>query len=207
MSFRGTVFKLRGIKRRDYERLRSLPENDKVRMTYDRGNFVLMSPSSVHDVIRQLVGRMVDVWSEERNIPMAGRRSMTLRRRGVRRGLESDECFYFQNVSAAPMSEEIEDLATPPDLVVEVEVWHRFRSRLPIYAALGVPEVWHWRKDILTAHHLADGTYACTDASGALPGFPLAAAQRLLLARNDQDETAPIRGFRAFVRSRPDQGA
>ena len=54
--------------------------------------------------------------------------------------------------------------------------------KLPIYAALGVPEVWHWKLGSLEVLRLdPQGKYRARKGSGELPRFPLAAATKLLV--------------------------
>ncbi len=62
----------------------------------------------------------------------------------------------------------------PPDLAVEDNyVTARSIERLPIYTALGVPELWRWHEDKLDLLRLDPaGQYGEVPASRALPGFP-----------------------------------
>nr|MBA3440296.1 Uma2 family endonuclease [Pyrinomonadaceae bacterium] len=46
---------------------------------------------------------------------------------------------------------------------------HGSISKFPIYAALGVPEIWHFDGQQLTIHHLAQESYVVTETSRALP--------------------------------------
>ncbi|MEX2121774.1 MAG: hypothetical protein WD847_19485 [Pirellulales bacterium] len=46
-------------------------------------------------------------------------------------------------------------------------------------------------------------SYVEQDQSGALPGFPLDEAQRLLAARQSADETRLVRQFRSAIRPDP----
>ena len=66
-------------------------------------------------------------------------------------------------------------------------------AKLPIYAALGVPEVWVWdaADDSLTARRLTDaGEYETVTASVELPDFPLTAAADLVRDRGGRDAGA-----------------
>jgi hypothetical protein len=72
---------------------------------------------------------------------------------------------------------------------------------LPIFAALGIPEVWRLEDEDL--HFLLlqpDGTYQPRDRSLAFPDFLLADAARFLDQGQNMDKTAWIRTFRTFVR-------
>jgi hypothetical protein len=74
--------------------------------------------------------------------------------------------------------------------------------RLPIFAALGVPEVWRWRNNRLHILRLEGDQYAERSESRVLPGFPFDEALRLIAARATMSETALMREFRERVRQR-----
>ena len=115
------------------------------------------------------------------------------------RGLEPDNCYYIEHESAVRDRDEV-DLAIdpPPDLAVEVDVTARSIDRMPIYAALGVSELWRWHEDKLHMLRLdSDGQYIEESASRALPGFPCERLTELIKRRTAADETTLIREFRA----------
>ena len=89
----------------------------------------------------------------------------------------------------------------PPDLVIESDLTSSSVPRLPIFEALGIPEVWRLEDEDLHFLHLqADGTYQPSDRSRAFPELLLADAARFLDQGRDADKTAWIRAFRAWVR-------
>ena len=62
----------------------------------------------------------------------------------------------------------------PPDLAIDVDIYTRFIDRLPVYARLGVPEVWQYNYDRLAVSLLKpDGTYADSKTSGSFPLMPI----------------------------------
>ena len=66
----------------------------RLRHTYDRGEFEMMSPSREHERIKKLIGRLIDTVSLELNVPIQSVGSSTLRREHVERGLEPDDAYY-----------------------------------------------------------------------------------------------------------------
>src|SRR4051794_4939090 len=66
-----------------------------VRITYDRGDVELMSPSLNHEDYCTLLGRIVVTVAEELGIPCRGTRSTTWRKNAKDRGLEADESYYL----------------------------------------------------------------------------------------------------------------
>ena len=195
---------LSGISWNLYEQLRSNEENWHVRMAYDDGRLELMSPSLGHERIKRLIGRMIETFTEEMNIPAASCSSTTWQRPDLAKGLEADECYYILNQGRVCGRTEI-DLAVdpPPDLAVETEISRSAVRRLRIYASLGVPEVWRWRKKGLTAYSLgADGKFVEREFSLNLPMLRVKDLQPFLDVVLAADETAWIRQFRAWVRER-----
>ncbi len=71
--------------------------------------------------------------------------STTFRRADLGRGFEPDECFYFGDAARRVRGMDDIDLDAddpPPDLVVEADLTSSSLDKLPIYARLGIVEVW-----------------------------------------------------------------
>ncbi len=133
-----------------YERLVvEREERRKPRFFYDRGVLELMSPSGEHDVSSRLIALLVDMVAEESGVDVENAGSTTFKREDLERGFEPDESFYFSE-NAARIRELVRNKGDivldegdpPPDLIVEVDITNPSLNKLPIYAALGVPEVW-----------------------------------------------------------------
>ena len=75
---------------------------------------------------------------------------MTLRSQLVEKGLEGDQSYYIQHAADVMGQTEIDVEQLLPDLAVEVDHTRSSVPKIPIYAKLGVPEVWRWRKETLT---------------------------------------------------------
>lgn len=195
---------LSGIPWELYEQLRENEENWHVRMAYDNGRLELMSPSPNHEVVTKLLAQMIEAFTAELAIPRRSLRSNTWKRRELGKGCEADECYYILNHRRVKGRLEV-DLAVdpPPDLVVETEVSRSAVSKLRIYAALGVPEIWRWRKKRLTAYSLeANGTYVAREISRNLPMLRVKDLEPFLEFELAADESAWIRHFQSWVRER-----
>ena len=176
-----------GVTWDEYEALRAKPENAHVKLTYDGPNGGLLEiemPLGLeHESLSRLIYRLISTYAERRGLRYRGVGSVTQSRRDLDRGLEGDESFYLKSEPAVRGKRRL-DLAggdPPPDLSVEVDVTSPGVAKLPIYAALGVPEVWVWSDDALTCHVLGDdGDYEERAESRELPDFPLATAADLL---------------------------
>lgn len=188
-----------------YVALRDKPANRGLRMTFAEGALEIMTLSSYHELISMLIHDFILEWRVARNIPVRPSGSMTLRREALNRGLEGDQSYYIQHEPEVRGLDHIDlDVATPPDLVVEVEHAASAVRKLPIYASLGVPEVWRWRGESLTIYRLVDREYQERSASDALPGFPIDQLRQALSRRAIIDETTLVREFRQWLQTNRD---
>jgi len=193
---------LQGISWELCEQLRDIPENWGKRMTYDQGELEIMSPSARREDSTKLLARMLETFTEELNIAIRGLRSTTWKDPHRQFGLEADECYYVRNEARVRHLEDF-DLTRdpPPDVVIEVEASRSAIGKLPLYAKLGVPEVWRCTNGILGILLLADdGQYVASEKSLNIPLLDSAELNRFLQTRASTDETTWIRSFRAWVR-------
>jgi Uma2 family endonuclease len=154
-----------------YERLLADHENNSApRFTYDRGELEIMSPSPEHEKFNRRIAQLVLAVAEELNIEAEDLGSTTFRREDLERGFEPDSCFYVQNEEQVRGKDRI-DLAVdpPPDLVIEIDITSASFSKLPIYAQIGVPEVWRYDGERMTILVLEHSDYAETTESIVLP--------------------------------------
>lgn len=195
---------LSGISWEVYEQLRDSEENQHVHMAYDEGTLELMSPSSDHEAISRLIGRMIEALTEELSIPCRSLKSTTWKCAELAKGLEADECYYILNHHRVNKRRTVDlSIDPPPDLVVETEVSRSVVQRLRIYAALAVPEIWRWRKTGLAAYSLEQGgKYVEREFSLNLPMLRVKDLEPFLEFEVAADESAWVRSFRAWVRER-----
>lgn len=195
---------LSGISWELYEQLRENEENWHIRMAFDQGRLELMSPSPHHEKFKKLIAQLLEAFTEELGVPRSSLGSTTWKRQKLDKGLEADDCYYILNHHRIRGRHEFDlTVDPPPDLAIETEVSHSIVRRLRIYAALGIPEIWRWRKKGLTAHSLgADGKYVEREFSLNLPMLRVKDLEPFLDFELAADETAWIRKFRAWVRER-----
>jgi Uma2 family endonuclease len=162
---------LHNISWNTYERLLADHENNSApRLTYDRGELEIMSPSPEHEKFNRRIAQLVLVVAEELDIEAEDLGSTTFRREDLERGFEPDSCFYIQNEEQVRGKDRI-DLAVdpPPDLVIEIDITSPSFSKLPIYAQIGVPEVWRYDGERMTILVLEGSDYAERTESIVLP--------------------------------------
>jgi Uma2 family endonuclease len=156
-----------------YVRLRDAEANRHVRMAYFRGVLELMSPRYRHEKYAARLGQLVMTVAAVLDIPCSASRSTTFRREDEAAGKEPDTSFYLAHEPQIRDKDEIDlSVDPPPDLAIEADNLRDSQGKLPIYAALGVPEVWRYDVDpgVLWFGRLqADGTYAPLARSECLP--------------------------------------
>jgi Uma2 family endonuclease len=195
---------LRDVSWEMYQSLRLIEQNYHLRMTYDRGLLEIMSPSRKHERVSYLIGRMIDEWTMHHDIDIGAGRNTTFNRKDLDRGLEPDNCYWITHEPDIRDREEF-DLAIdpPPDLAIEVDVSRLSISKLPIYASLGVPEIWRWRYEALEILRLNEQSeYVIQQASLELPRFPIAQATSLLQDREGKSDTKVVKSFVRLIKSR-----
>ena len=154
-----------------YERLLADHENNSApRFTYDRGELEIMRPSPEHEAYSRSIALLVELLAAELGIDVYNLGSTTFRREDLERGFEPDSCFYIENEERVRGKARI-DLAVdpPPDLVIEIDITSPSFSKLPIYAQIGVPEVWRYDGERLKILVLEGSEYAETAESTVVP--------------------------------------
>ena len=165
-----------------YERLLAERGDRRVpRFAFDRGELEIMSPSTEHESISYYVGLLVAIFAREGGFGLFGAGSTTYNREDVDRGFEPDQSFYVGNADRVRGKSRV-DLTTdpPPDLVVEVDITSPSMSKFPIYARLGVPEVWRYDGERFSVSVLEGEAYAEVASSAMLPPLTSGALSDLI---------------------------
>lgn len=184
-------FVLHGVPWWTYVALRdALDDQSGLKMTYLKGTLELMSPSTLHEDAKTIIGRLLEVWAMERDLDLRGFGGATFRREAKERGLEPDECYKLGKL-------EDDDV---PDVAIEVIVSSGLVDKMAVYAGLGVAEVWEWRPSTraITVHRLVGGSYERRDRSELLPELDLALLSSFVLPGENQTRLA--KAYQAALR-------
>jgi Uma2 family endonuclease len=177
---------LDGLTWETFERLlHELGDNRGTRLAYDNGQLEIMSSSSSHEDLKELLSDIAHNLLRALRVDFAKMGSTTFRRRELRRGFEPDQCFYIQRYEAIRERRGDLDLAQDPapDLVIEIDITHRSLTKLPIYAALGAREIWRYTGSRVLLYHCEGGEATPAEASRLFLGLHAQDINRFLELR------------------------
>jgi len=178
------------------------------RFTYDRGTLEIMSPLPEHERFNRAIQLLVPIVVEEMGAEVYSLGSTTFNREDLLRGFEPDSCFYLQNATRMRGKTRVDLHIDPaPDLVVEIDITHPSLDKLPIYARIGVPEVWRYDGARLEILALEGDKYTARPSSRALPTVTADALTTLLPHSMGVGDIAWMRSVRAWARTLPTPGA
>jgi Uma2 family endonuclease len=188
-----------------YEDVLAAADDRPLRVTFDDGSIEMMAPLPEHEAPREAIGALIDVLVVERGIPSARFGSTTFRRQDRRKGLEPDKCYYFTNASRVRGMKQFDStIHPPPDLAIEIDITSRSVLREPVYAGLGVTELWRYdgkRLTVLLLH--ASGKYTATSTSMLFSFLPMDRFEAFIHRMESEEQTKVLREFRDWVRALP----
>lgn len=182
--------------------LAELGDNRSSRVAYDQGTLEITMPSQKHEYYKEIIRDLIKYLAEELDLDCESLGSTTWKRKDLLKGAEPDNCFYIQNEPAIRAVKPNIDLSKdpPPDLILEVDYTSPSLNRLPIYAGLGVPEIWIYDMKILRVYQLEAEKYKETDTSFAFGTFPIKEIPNFI-KKNIKSSPRELRqSFRAWVR-------
>jgi Uma2 family endonuclease len=187
----------------DYEvLLEELSEKRHLKISYDGGNLEIMTLSPEHEAFKGLFTHLIQILTEEMNLPYKSPGSTTMTRRKRSRGTEPDDCFYIENVARVRRLRRIDLSADPPpDLAVEIEVTHPSLDKMPIYAALEIPEFWRFDGKQIHFYRLVNGQYLEIQNSDHFPFLTPEVVLTHLEIGDSEDINEMRRAFREWVRA------
>jgi Uma2 family endonuclease len=187
-----------------YERLLAdLQDSSAPRMTYDRGTLEIMSPSSEHERYNRIAAQIVEELAVEMNINFDSLGSTTFRREDIDRGFEPDSCFYIQNAMAVRGKKRIDlSVDPPPDLVIEIDITNPSLDKFPIFAQVGVPEVWRFDGSRLAIYELSGGDYHERETSIVFPAATASDVTAFIKESETMDRPEWVRKVRGWARAR-----
>ena len=186
---------LRHVSWETYQRLLQDFENSSApRLTYDRGTLEIMTPLPEHEEYGRLFEFVLAAVEEATGTKVYSFGSTTFSREDLQKGFEADACFYVQNGSRVRGKDRLDlQVDPPPDLVIEIDISHPSLRKLPIYAQIGVPEVWRYVAGAMEILLLDGERYVQVPSSRALPIVTAQALTKLVRASRGLSQAERLR--------------
>ena len=181
--------------------LAEMGDHHATRLAYDQGILEIMTPLMPHEHNKRLIEKLIDNLAEELNLNLKSSDSVTCKRQDLLQGVEPDSSFYIQNEQVMRQKQNL-DLTQdpPPDLVIEVD-YTSSSVDMPIYQALGIPEVWRYNEPVMQIYQVREDVYVACDVSPTFANLPLTTEiPRFIQESLNIGEIAMIRSFRSWVR-------
>ncbi|MEG4487326.1 Uma2 family endonuclease [Microcoleus sp. D2_18a_B4] len=180
--------------------LAELGERRASRLSYSNGRLEIMVPLPEHEKAKEIIGDMVKILLETRQIAFESLGSTTLKNERMSQAVEPDTCFYIQNQAAVIGKNRLDmSVDPPPDLAIEIDLTSR--TQLDNYQILGVPELWRYARRGLQINVLQAEQYIESDVSPTFPNIPIV---ELVNQYTQQSQVAgrthAIQAFKTWVR-------
>ena len=177
-----------------------------VRVSYDRGRMEIMALSLEHEGIARLFGYLILALTEELNLEFVSRGSATLKRKSEEAGKEPDDCFYIGDLERIRGKKRLNlDRDAPPDLAIEVDITNPTLDKFPIYARLGVLELWRYSDGQVEFYRLEEGEYVSAAASELFPFLSPEIVTEMIERGDNESINAMLRAFRKWVQANKPQ--
>jgi len=198
----GATLRIPHVRWEDYDQLLTeLGDDYHVRVSYDCGCLEIMSPLPEHGKFAEVVQDIAREITRELGVKLEACGSMTIRSAWQSKGAEPDTCFYVQNAARIIGKRNLDFSTDPsPDIVVEIDITNASQSKFPIYAALGVPEIWRYDGSQAYFYHLASEQYVETSHSQAFPFLPSTVLAQFIEQSKTEGQDAALDATREWVR-------
>lgn len=181
--------------------LKDLGDHRAARLAYDQGTLEIMTPLPEHEHYKEVISDIVKDIADVLDLDYESLGSTTWKRESRLAAVEPDNCFYFQNEAAIRVKLQFDLNQDPlPDLVLEIDLTSKSLNRFPIYARLGVPEIWCYDTGELKIYQLQNGDYGETETSMVFPNLAVKEIPRLIEQNRSLGRRAIRKAVRAWVK-------
>lgn len=179
--------RLQNITWETYEKLiEEQTDNSALHLTYNNGDLEIMVESYKHGKYAYLLTSLINALATNLEIDLVGAGSATFKQEKKKKGFEGDASFYFKNADVVRAKDEIDLNTDPaPELVVEVDITHGSLQKFPIFAGLGVEEVWRFDGENVIFYRLENEDYKEVAESICLPDVKSETVTNLLFAAQE----------------------
>jgi Uma2 family endonuclease len=156
-----------------------------LRITYLDGCIEFMTLSEQHEMIKTILGFLLELYSCEIGINLIPVGSATRRAKEKSASFEPDESYY------------IGEKKENPDLAIEINITSGSIDKLEKYKRFNITEVWFWENNKLYLYHLKNDNYEQINQSELLPDLDIDLLMNCVLMPSIIDaRTAFIKGIK-----------
>ncbi|MEL6136211.1 MAG: Uma2 family endonuclease [Cyanobacteria bacterium J06628_6] len=194
---------LRGLSWQMYQALvNDVGDGRAWRIAYSQGVLEIRMPLTEHEEPKEILGDFVTVMVELLDLELRKLGALRLDRADLTKAIEPDACFYVQNEPQVRGKSIQLPADPPPDLAIESDYTNSSLNKQDIYAAIGVPELWRYRRQQLEVYILTEaGTYQRADQSLTFPLFPAAEIPAFIDLCKEIGQRKAVKAFRARMQS------
>jgi Uma2 family endonuclease len=189
-----------------YERI--LAEHNEVsnpRFAYCDGELEIMTLGYQHETLKTKLSELITEIARVLEIDYETSGSTTFRKEKKRKGFEGDASFYFKDADVVRAKKEIDlNIDPPPELVVEIDVTHGSLSKFPIFAGIGIEEIWRFDGDGIIFYRLQNEEYEEVAESVCLRGVKSETVTGLLFAAEEMKRSEWLKLVRRLIAKNSD---
>lgn len=131
---------------------------------------------------------------------MIGLGSTTFKLPTAARGTEPDDCYYIRRAELIEDQAELDLAIDPgPDLVLEIDLTHPSLDKMPIYASLGVLELWRYDGERMHFYLLVGEQYQEIDSSDLFPFLTATQLTQFIPTTKYRNLIPLIQAFRQWI--------
>ena len=180
-----------------------LGQSRAARVAYDNATLEILTPLPEHEYYKEAIGTSIQDIAEELEINYESYGSTTWKREARLAGIEPDNCFYFQNEAKIRGRLQFDlNQDPPPDLGLEIDLTSKSLNRFPIYARLGIPEIWCYDSGNLKIYQLQNEDYIEVENSSVFPMLRVQELPALIERYRADGRLAARQAVRRWVRQR-----
>lgn len=200
----GALLRLQNVAWDDYEHLLTqMDSHPGYRLSYDCGRLIIVSPTSEHEAYKEFAHILIFILSEEMDLTIQTAGATTFKSELLKKGLEPDTCVYVQNAARVIGKRRLRiGVDPPPDVAVEIDMSNDSIDKFPLYASMGVPEIWRYDGKDARFYKLVGENYEVVQESVAFPSFTAQDFGQYLERSLIEGQTAAAKAFRQMLRSR-----
>lgn len=197
----GSATIVSGLTWKTYEALlQDLGDDRPTRIAYNQGVLEIRMPGEPDEIVNRLLAKIITMLAMELGIEANDFGSTTLNRETIDRGIEPDSCFYIQNAEPGQGMETKASESLAPDLALEVDISSSSASKMSIYLAMEVPEIWLYRRHKLSIQLLQNGQYTDAVNSRAFPMVSVDKLNQWIELRKTETDLTVLRQVQKFGR-------